>query len=84
VLTISGDRNAEHEEKQNGFYRVERSFGHCSRSLQFPEGVDADGIQARFENGVLEVTIPKPEQRKPRRIQIAGSEQAIEGSASEE
>jgi HSP20 family protein len=83
VLTVAGDRKAEHEEKRNGYYRVERSFGHFSRSLQLPDGVDAGRIEAKFENGVLEVTIPKPEERKPRRIEIAGSKQAIEGSASE-
>jgi HSP20 family protein len=83
VLTIAGERKAEHEEKENGYYRVERSFGRFSRSLQLPSGVDAGGIAATFENGVLEVTIPKPEERKPRRISIGGSQAAIEGSATE-
>jgi HSP20 family protein len=81
VLMISGERTAEHEEKQNGYYRVERAFGHFSRSLQLPGGVDTSGIAASFENGVLEITIPKPEERKPRRIEIGGK--AIEGSVSE-
>jgi HSP20 family protein len=83
VLTIAGERKAEHEDKQNGYYRVERSFGHFSRSLQLPQGVDASRIAASFDNGVLEVTIPKPEERKPRRIQIGVSKPAIEGKASE-
>jgi HSP20 family protein len=83
ILTISGERKAEHEEKQNGYYRVERAFGRFSRSLQLPGGVDTSGIAASFENGVLEVTIPKPEERKPRRIEIQGSKPAIEGSVSE-
>jgi HSP20 family protein len=82
VLMISGERKAEHEEKENGYYRVERAFGHFSRSLQLPGGVDTSGIAASFENGVLEITIPKPEERKPRRIEIGGSK-AIEGSVSE-
>jgi HSP20 family protein len=73
VLTISGERSADFEDKQNGYYRVERAFGSFSRSLTLPEGVDADQIKASFENGVLEVTIPKPEERKPRRIEIAAS-----------
>jgi HSP20 family protein len=83
VLTISGERKAEHEDKQNGYYRVERSFGRFSRALQLPSGVDASAISASFEHGVLEVTIPKPEERKPRRIEIGGAKQTIEGSASE-
>ena len=83
VLTIAGERKAEHEAGENGYYRVERSFGHFSRSLQLPDGVDADRISASFENGVLELTIPKPEQRKPRRIAIGGSAKTVEGTASE-
>jgi HSP20 family protein len=81
---ISGERKAEHEDKQNGYYRVERSFGRFSRSLQLPDGVDAEKIAAAFDNGVLEVTIPKPEQRQPRRIEISGSHNGtVEGTATE-
>jgi HSP20 family protein len=83
VLTIAGERNAEHEDKQNGYYRIERAFGRFSRSLQLPEGVDADRIQASFDNGVLEVVIPKPEARQPRRIEIGNTGTTIEGKASE-
>lgn len=75
VLTISGERQADFENKQNGYYRVERAFGGFSRSLTLPDGVDADKISASFRNGVLEVTIPKPEQRKPRRIEISSEEE---------
>jgi HSP20 family protein len=82
VLTISGERRTDIEDKQNGYYRVERAFGGFSRSLTLPEGVDADRIAANFENGVLEVTIPKPEQRKPRRITIGGAKETLEGSAT--
>ena len=81
VLTVSGDRKADFEEKENGYYRVERAFGSFSRSLTLPEGVDAGKIAASFSNGVLEVTIPKPEERKPQRIQI-GTE-AVSGQATE-
>ena len=81
VLTISGERRADFEDKQNGYYRVERSFGSFSRSLTLPEGVDAEQIKASFDNGVLEVTIPKPEERKPRRIEIGAEkkQKTIEG-----
>ena len=82
VLTVSGERKAEHEEKKEGFYRVERSYGQFRRSLTLPDGVDADAIAARFDRGVLEVRIPKPEERKPRRvaIQVGDNPAAIEGS----
>ncbi len=80
TLTVSGERKAEHEEREEGFHRVERSFGAFSRSLTLPKGVDADAVSAHFDRGVLEVRIPKPEQRKPRRISIAhGDQPAIEG-----
>ena len=83
VLKIAGERQAEHEAKENGYYRVERAFGRFSRSLQLPDGVDADRIAASFDKGVLEVTIPKPEQRKPRRIAIGSTGGTVEGTASE-
>jgi HSP20 family protein len=83
VLTISGERKSEHEDRKTGYYRVERSFGSFRRTLTLPEGVDAESIRATFNNGVLEVTVPKPAQRAPRKVQIsvgAGSDepQAIE------
>ena len=83
VLTVSGERKAEHERKERGWYRLERSFGRFSRSLSLPEGVNADAISASFDKGVLEVRIPKPEERKPRRITIGNGTPAIEGTASE-
>jgi HSP20 family protein len=70
VLTISGKRSIEHEETKNGYHRVERSYGSFTRSVALPEGVDADGIQANFDKGVLEVKVAKPEQIKPRKVAI--------------
>jgi HSP20 family protein len=71
VLTISGERKAEHEERKEGYYRIERSTGAFSRSLTLPEGVDAQKVTASFDHGVLEVRIPKPELRKPHKVEIA-------------
>jgi len=85
VLTISGERKSEHEERKEGFYRVERASGSFSRSLTLPEGVNAEAIEAGFDRGVLEVRIPKPEERKPRKVAISvgsGEQKTIEGSAS--
>jgi HSP20 family protein len=86
VLTISGERKSAHKEAKEGYYRVERAYGSFSRTLKLPEGVDADSISASFDRGVLEVNVPKPEQRKPRRVEIAvgGSEPAIEAPESTE
>jgi len=86
VLTLSGERKAEHEEQREGFYRLERAAGTFSRSLTLPEGVEGDAINATFDKGVLEVRIPKPEQRKPRKLQIQVGDQPaqIEGRAAEQ
>jgi len=84
VLTISGERKTELEEKHEGYYRLERSTGAFSRSLTLPEGIDADSVAAAFDNGVLEVRIPKPVQAQPRRVQIAvggGEPRTIEAEA---
>jgi HSP20 family protein len=70
VLTISGERKAEHETQQEGYYRLERALGGFSRSLTLPDGIDPDAVQAHFDRGVLELRIPKPEQKKPRHVQI--------------
>jgi HSP20 family protein len=79
TLTISGERKAEHESRDEGYYRVERAFGAFSRSLQLPKGIDPEGVIASFDRGVLEVRIPKPEERKPRRITIGDGQKRIEG-----
>jgi HSP20 family protein len=70
VLTISGERRHEHEHKKGGVYRCERSYGAFQRSIALPEGVNADAIQASFENGLLEVTMPMPKQAQSRGRQI--------------
>jgi HSP20 family protein len=71
VLTVSGERKAEHEERKEGYYRVERSSGNFSRTLTLPEGVDPESVKANFDRGVLEVRVPKPEQPKPRKVAIS-------------
>ena len=81
VLTVSGERKAEETHRSDGFYRVERAFGGFSRSMSLPKSVDAEGISADFDKGVLEVRIPKPEQQKPHRVEIGGS--TVEGTGSE-
>ena len=77
TLTISGERKSEQETKKDGYVRVERSYGAFRRSLTLPEGIDGDAVTASFDRGVLEVSIPKPEVRKPKRIEI-GATKTIE------
>jgi HSP20 family protein len=82
VLTIAGERRDQHEEKDEGFHRVERSFGRFSRSLDLPGEIAADKVDAKFDRGVLEVRIPKPEERKPTRIEIGSGSSAGNGDRS--
>ena len=81
VLTVSGERRAEEKTEEKGYHRVERSYGSFSRSLSIPEGIDPEQVSADFDNGVLEVRIPKPEERKPHRVQIGKG--TVEGEATE-
>ena len=85
VLTVSGERRDEGEQSRQGWHRVERSFGRFTRSLTLPEGIDPEAISASFDKGVLSITVPKPEQRKPRRVQISAGRggSAANGGAHE-
>jgi len=74
VLTISGERKTEQEEERGGYYIRERRYGSFSRSFSLPQGTDESKIRARFENGVLEVTVEGAGAiEEPKRIQIEGS-----------
>ena len=90
TLTIAGERKSEYEKRERGWYRVERATGAFSRALSLPDGIDPDAVTASFDKGVLEVWIPKPEARKPRRITINaahangnGRPTELEGTASD-
>jgi HSP20 family protein len=70
VLTVSGEKKFEEETKERTWHRIERSYGRFHRALTLPVGVDADKAQARFEDGVLVVELPKTEAAKPKKIAV--------------
>lgn len=70
VLTVSGERKLENEEKKENFHRIERHYGRFSRSFGLPATVDPDSVNAEFDNGVLKVTVAKREEAKSRQIKI--------------
>lgn len=70
VLTIAGQRDFYDEREADDFKRIERRYGRFRRAVRLPARVDPDAIQARAEGGMLEVTVPKSEQARPRRIEI--------------
>ena len=71
VLTLRGERRFEKESSEKSFQRVERLYGIFVRSFALPRSVDAEKITATYENGVLEVRVPKREDAKPKQIRIA-------------
>lgn len=75
VLTISGEKKAEREEKKKDYVLSERSYGSFKRAFTLPENVSVDKVAARFEKGVLRITLPKssPTPAKQREIPIAKS-----------
>lgn len=70
VLTISGERKYEKEEKDKKFHRIERAHGSFFRSFTIPEDSDGEKIKAEFKDGVLKVHLPKTEKAKAQQIQI--------------
>jgi HSP20 family protein len=74
VLTLKGERRSQHEDQREGVYHCERSYGRFERSIALPPGIDPNAIDARFENGVLEISTKLPEQRaRGRRIDVKGT-----------
>jgi HSP20 family protein len=69
VLTVSGERQFERKEDRN-YHRIERTYGTFSRTFSLPRTVDQDSIAASYRDGILEITIPKREEAKPKQIQI--------------
>lgn len=70
VLSLTGERKFEREEKGRNYHRMERSYGTFSRSFTIPSNVDATKIEAKMEEGILTVTLPKKEEAKPKEIEI--------------
>jgi HSP20 family protein len=82
TLTVSGERTRETEEQGDRYYRFERRYGSFARAVGLPAGIDESKITASYVNGVLEVRVPKPEEAKPRRIQLGSSHPDVDGAAA--
>ena len=70
TLTISGERKAEEEIKEDDYYCCESSYGRFQRDIALPQGVDTDNIKASYKHGILEVVLPKKEEAKPKKIEV--------------
>ncbi len=71
MLTISGEKRSAHEKKDRNLYVSERCFGSFRRVFQLPTNINAAKIGAEFKNGVLNITLPKTEEAKPKQIEIS-------------
>lgn len=84
ALTINAERERTEEESDERFYRFERRFGTFSRTFGVPQGVTESDVSAAYRDGVLEVHVRKPEQPKPKRIQVGSVAGAtIEGKSEQ-
>src|ERR671935_210660 len=82
-LSVTAERERQHEVEDDRFYRFERRHGTFQRTIGLPDGVKEEDVTADYRDGVLEVHVRKPVQAQPRRIQIGKSDQAtIEGTSS--
>ena len=70
VLTLKGERSSDNEVKEDNYYRRERCFGKFERAFTLPVDVEPDKIKANYKDGVLEIDIPKPEEKKPKQITV--------------
>jgi HSP20 family protein len=70
VLTFTGERKFEKEEKDKKYHRIERSYGNFLRSFTLPDGADGSKVNAEFKDGVLRVHLPKSEKAKPKTVEV--------------
>jgi HSP20 family protein len=80
TLTVSGERVRETKDQGDRYFRFERRTGSFARAVGLPAGIDESKISASYVNGVLEVRVPKPEEAKPRRIQLGSGHADVEGT----
>ncbi len=79
VLSVTAEREKTEEASEDGYFRFERRFGSFARAVGLPKGIDQDSITARYENGVLEIRVPKPAEARPRTISLS---KTIEGDGA--
>ena len=72
-LTIKGQRHREKESKEGGLHRVERAYGTFARTFDLPAAVNTEAVAATYKDGVLEVTVPKAEEARPKQIEVKAS-----------
>lgn len=82
TVVIKGERRSEQEVKDDDYYCCERSYGQFSRSIAMPSNVDAQKVTASYEDGVLEVTLPKHPEVKPKKISVSAKKKTTKSGTS--
>jgi HSP20 family protein len=83
TLTVSAERERNEEVSHERYHRFERRFGSFTRTVGLPQGITEDAIKAAYKDGVLEIHVPKPEQVKPKKIEIATADADAEAKTIE-
>ena len=81
VLTVRGEKRLEEERDDRNYHLSERAYGVFYRAIQLPPGIDPEQVQATMSNGVLKITVPKPQKNQAKRIEVQGQGQRQEGQA---
>jgi HSP20 family protein len=79
TLTVRGERKFEREEKEENFHRVERRYGSFFRAFTLPNTVDAENVNAEYDNGVLKIALAKKAEAKPKQIKVNIGQKTLEG-----
>jgi HSP20 family protein len=80
TLCLRGEKKTETEVKDEDYYRCERSYGTFYRSIPIPSNVDANKIEASFDDGILEVTLPKSVKAKPKKIAVSAKKKVAQSA----
>jgi len=79
LLTVSGERKFEKEEKEENFHRIERRYGSFARTFRLPSTVDAEKVEAGYDKGLLKITIGKRAEAKPKQIKVSNGNKTLQG-----
>jgi len=79
LLTVSGERKFEKEEKEENFHRIERRYGLFARTFRLPSTVDAEKVEASYDKGLLKITIGKRAEAKPKQIKVSNGNKTLQG-----
>ncbi len=79
VLTVSGERKFEKEEKEENFHRIERRYGSFTRTFRLPNTVDGEKVDATYDKGILKITLAKRAEAKPKQIKVGIGQKTLQG-----